>query len=157
MPGKTRTFIRSRRIWRNNVISRKVLRGSLRALLGGSIWLPSECHSYPDFHDLANETDRGHSGVFTSTRAFMKRGLDPLAGFNVPEKVRKNGSFGTIHTTLVDLPMSPWSTDPTMRSVGKLMYADGSQMPEVSDLLHRPLGFRSDSCSFAVIASRPSS
>jgi hypothetical protein len=61
----------------------------------------------------------------------MKRGLDPLAGFNVPEKVRKNGSFGTIHTTLVDLPMSPWSTDPTMRSVGKLMYADGSQMPEV--------------------------
>lgn len=28
--------------------------------------------------------------------------------------------------------MSPWSSDPVMRKVGKLMYADSSQMPEVS-------------------------
>jgi len=70
--------------------------------------------------------------LLRSSRAFTKRGLDPQAGFNVPETVRKNGSFGQIQTTLVDLPMSPWSTDPTLRKVGKLMYADSSQMPEVS-------------------------
>ncbi|KAH8084777.1 S-adenosyl-L-methionine-dependent methyltransferase [Filobasidium floriforme] len=73
--------------------------------------------------------------VELTSKAFTKRGLDPQAGFNVPETVRKNGSFGKIHTTLVDLPMSPWSTEPTMRQVGKLMYADGSQMPEASKLL----------------------
>lgn len=77
------------------------------------------------------------SSPSSKSRAFTKRGLDPQAGFNVPETVRKNGSFGKIHTTLVDLPMSPWSTEPTMRQVGKLMYADGSQMPEVSHVLFR--------------------
>jgi hypothetical protein len=77
------------------------------------------------------------SSPSSKSRAFTKRGLDPQAGFNVPETVRKNGSFGKIHTTLVDLPMSPWSIEPTMRQVGKLMYADGSQMPEVSHVLFR--------------------
>ena len=80
----------------------------------------------------------------------------------MPEKVRKNGSFGTIHTTLVDLPMSPWSTDATMRSVGKLMYADASQMPEVRRIAGRRGRMRQssttkpDSYSLVIRLSRPS-
>jgi hypothetical protein len=74
-------------------------------------------------------------GLVYHLRAFHARGLDPYASVTVPEMVRQSPDFGSVSTTFVDLPLSPWSRDRTLNKVGRLMYQDARTFPEVSEVM----------------------
>ncbi|WWC73334.1 uncharacterized protein I206_107301 [Kwoniella pini CBS 10737] len=49
----------------------------------------------------------------------IKLGIDPIPGQRVSEYIRSNARFEDVKTITLDLPLSPWSSDPRLKAIGQ--------------------------------------